>query len=188
MHRGEKTYMRWKQARLIAIGAVLMAGTLSLFASVSFYPLRPDDAKAVYLIREEGGLHGDGIADDTEPIQQAIDKVQETTGQGIVFIPEGRYRLSKTVFVWPGIRLIGYGAQRPTFVLGKSTPGFQEGMGYMVMFTGNRGPANGALPRRPGRPARPVEGIVPENDRIQDANPGTFYSAMSNIDFVIEEG
>ena len=79
--------MRWKQARLIAIGAVLMAGTLSLFASVSFYPLRPDDAKAVYLIREEGGLHGDGIADDTEPIQQAIDKVQETTGQGIVFIP-----------------------------------------------------------------------------------------------------
>lgn len=176
---------RWLS--LIA-GIAVCCATAPLWSSTSYYPLRPDDSQAVYLVRNQGGLHGDGIGDDTEVIQQAINKVQETTQQGIVFIPEGRYRLSKTIFVWPGIRIIGYGANRPVFVLGRSTPGYQEGIGYMVMFTGNRPSANGPLPRRPGRPARPVPGIVPPNDRIQDANPGTFYSAMSNIDFEIEEG
>jgi sugar lactone lactonase YvrE len=171
----------------IAVLAV-MGVSLPLWASSSYYPLRPDDAKAVYLTRGQGDLHGDGAGDDTGAIQQAIDRVQETTGQGIVFVPEGRYRLSKTVFVWPGIRLIGYGANRPVFVLGKNTPGYQEGMGYMVMFTGNRPPANGELPRRQGRVSPPIPGIVPSNPRIADANPGTFYSAMSNIDFEIEDG
>jgi len=171
----------------IAVLAVIGVAA-HLWASSSYYSLRPDDAKAVYLTPGEGGLHGDGAGDDTAAIQQAIDKVQETTGQGIVFIPEGRYRLSKTVFVWPGIRLIGYGTNRPVFMLGKNTPGYQDGIGYMVMFTGNRPPANGELPRRQGRVSPPIPGIVPSNPRIADANPGTFYSAMSNIDFEIEDG
>jgi sugar lactone lactonase YvrE len=113
--------------------------------------------------------------------------VQETTGQGIVFVPEGRYRISKTIFLWPGVRLIGWGAHRPAFVLGKNTPGYQEGMGYMLMFTGNR-PRSNAAPIRQGRPQPPVPGVVPLNPSIADANPGTFYSAVSNIDFDIEEG
>ena len=172
----------------LLVGAVLGGMAVpSHGASSSYYTLRPEDAKAVYLTRSDPSVHGDGVGDDSDVIQQAINKVQETTGQGILFIPEGRYRLSKTLFVWPGIRLIGYGAHRPVFVLGKNTPGYQEGMGYMVMFTGGR-PTGGALPRRPGRPARPVVGIVPPNDKIPDANPGTFYSAMSNIDFDIEDG
>ena len=158
----------------------------------SYYTQRPNDEKAVYLVKNEAGVHGDGVGDDSDAIQQAIDKVQETTVQGIVFIPEGRYRISRTIFVWPGIRLIGYGAQRPTFVLGKDTPGYQSGIGYMVMFTGAR-PRNAATPagaatRRMRGPSTPLPGIVPLNPRIQDANPGTFYSAMSNIDFEIEDG
>jgi sugar lactone lactonase YvrE len=172
----------------LLVGAVLGGAAVPLHgASSSYYTLRPDDAKAVYLTRNDPSVHGDGVGDDSDVIQQAINKVQETTGQGILIIPEGRYRLSKTLFVWPGIRLIGYGAHRPVFVLAKDTPGYQEGMGYMVMFTGGR-PTGGALSRRPGRLARPVVGIVPPNDKIPDANPGTFYSAMSNIDFDIEDG
>src|SRR3984885_2704937 len=172
----------------LLVGAVLGGEAVPLHgASSSYYTLRPEDAKAVYLTRNDPSVHGDGVGDDSDVIQQAINKVQETTGQGILFIPEGRYRLSKTLFVWPGIRLIGYGAHRPVFVLGKNTTGYQEGMGYMVMFTGGR-PTGGALPRRPGRPALPVVGIVPPNDKIPDANPGTFYSAMSNIDFEIQDG
>src|SRR5216684_1390672 len=155
-------------------------------ASSSYYTQRLDDPKALYLERNDPGVHRDGIGDATRAIQQAIDKVQETAGQGIVLIPEGRYRLSGTVFVWPGIRLIGYGRHRPVFVLGRATPGFQEGMSYMVMFTGNRA-ANGTL-TRPGNPAHPVAGVVPPNEKIVDANPGTFYSAMSNIDFEIQDG
>ena len=180
--------MSLKRWLCVIAGAAMVAAPFSSLAqSVSFYRLRLEDKKAVYLTRNEGGLHGDGVADDTDAIQAAINKVQETTGQGIVFVPEGRYRLSKTVFLWPGIRLIGWGAHRPVFALGKNTPGYQQGMGYMLMFTGGR-PRNNAAPIRQGRPQRPIEGVVPLNPAIPDANPGTFYSAVSNIDFEIEDG
>jgi sugar lactone lactonase YvrE len=172
----------------VIAGTAMVAMPVSLMAqSTSFYKLRLDDKTAVYLTRNEGGLHGDGVEDDTDAIQQAINKVQETTGQGIVFVPEGRYRISKTIFLWPGVRLIGWGAHRPMFALGRNTPGYQLGMGYMLMFTGNR-PRDNAAPVRQGRPQRPVEGVVPLNPAIPDANPGTFYSAVNNIDFDIEEG
>ncbi len=136
--------------------------------AASYYTVRLDDPKAVYLTSENFPVRGDGIADDSDAIQQAIDKVQETTVQGIVFVPEGKYRLGKTIYVWPGIRLIGYGGRRPVFVLGENTPGFQEGAGkYMVYFTGGR--------HRPGQ-------------SVRDGNPGTFYSAMSNIDLEVRNG
>ncbi len=175
--------MRLKQLRWLIASVVFGLVTVPVWGA-SYYTLRPDDPAAVYLTRGSHGVHGDGIADDSNAIQQAIDKVQETTRQGIVFVPEGRYRISKTIFVWPGIRIIGYGANRPVFVLGKDTPGFQEGMGYMVMFTGGRPDPS----RRVSRRGRQVMGIVPPNDRIPDASPGTFYSAMSNIDFEIQDG
>src|SRR5882757_351945 len=173
----------------------LIAGILAAYLAVplwgaSYYTLRPDDPKALYLTRDDSGVHGDGVADDTEAIQNVIDKIQETTGQGILFLPEGRYRISKTIIVWPGIRLIGYGANRPVIVLGKETPGYKEGIGYMLLFAGGR--PTGSASNRAGQAGRmrrpPVTGIVPPNDTIPDANPGTFYSAMSNIDFEIQDG
>ncbi|MBV9405816.1 MAG: gluconolaconase, partial [Acidobacteriaceae bacterium] len=146
-----------------------------LFASFAFnsgaqsvYTSRPEDPHAVYLSAEEFGAHGDGVADDSLALQHAIDRVQETTHQGVVFIPEARYRLSRTVYVWAGIRLIGFGAKRPVFVLGQRTPGFQEGADrYMLWFTDERTP--------PGQP-------------IADASEFTFYSAVTNIDFELKEG
>ncbi|HUR21113.1 MAG TPA: glycosyl hydrolase family 28-related protein, partial [Vicinamibacterales bacterium] len=86
----------------------------------------------------------------------------------VVLIPAGRYRLAKTVYVWQGIRLLGYGATRPVFVLAKDTPGVQEGTGrYMVHFADNR--------PDPGGP-------------IVDATEFTFFSGMSNIDFELQDG
>jgi hypothetical protein len=32
-------------------------------------------------------------------------------------VPSGRYRLARTVYVWPGMRVIGYGVTRPVFLL-----------------------------------------------------------------------
>jgi sugar lactone lactonase YvrE len=134
----------------------------------SFYPVRPDDPRAVDFTREAFGAHADGAGDDSDALQRAIDKVQETTGAGVLLIPEGRYRLSKTVYVWQGIRLLGYGATRPVFVLARDTPGFQEGTGrYMVHFADNR--------PDPGAP-------------IVDATEFTFFSGMSNIDFELQDG
>ena len=133
----------------------------------SYYTVRLDDPKAIYLTREGFPVHGDGAGDDTEALQQAIDRVQETSGQGIVFVPEGRYRLSRTINVWPGIRLIGYGATRPVLVLGDNTPGYQDPdhEKLMVFFAGGR-----------------------RGGQIQDAGAGTFYSALSNIDLEIGAG
>jgi Pectate lyase superfamily protein/SMP-30/Gluconolactonase/LRE-like region len=145
----------------------------------SSYTSRPNDAKAVYLDTSGVFAYGDGKADDTDAVQQAINKVQETTNQGIVFIPSGRYRVSRTIYVWPGIRLIGFGVTRPVFVLAPNTPGFQQGPAYMVFFTGGRpkGFQNVGEPAG-GRP----------NTAPPDASPGTFYSAMSNIDIEVQEG
>ncbi|MDR3718681.1 MAG: glycosyl hydrolase family 28-related protein [Bryobacteraceae bacterium] len=162
--------------RSTLIGALTLVMTLAVPARpASYYTLRLDDPKAVYLTRENFSVHGDGVADDTDGIQQAINKVQETTGQGIVFMPEGHYRIGKTIYIWPGIRLIGVGAARPVLVLGENTPGFQDESQekQMIFFAGGR-PGSGRW--------------APSNRPVPDASPGTFYSALSNIDIEIKDG
>ena len=159
----------------------LLASAIALPAA-SYYTVRLDDPKAVYLTR--------GAGDDSDAIQQAIDKVQETTGEGVVFVPEGRYRLTKTVYVWPAIRLIGYGTERPVFVLGENTPGYQDpgNENYMVFFSGGRGRqggrggASGRTRRRHGGRGGATAG------RPGDASPGTFYSALPTSTSRFEDG
>src|SRR5437868_2621672 len=146
--------------------AAMFYSVVPLFAT-SYYPARLNDAKAIYLTRDNFPVKGDGIADDSAVLQQAINKVQEKTNQGILFIPAGRYRLTRTIYIWPGIRLIGFGTTRPTFVLAAGTPGFQQGPTYMVFFAGARPRADTSPP---------------------DASPGTFYSAISNVDIEIQDG
>jgi len=149
---------------LIGVATALVA--MPLCAS-SYYILRPEDARAAYLTSPDFAVKGDGIADDSSALQQAIDRVQEKTNQGLLFIPSGRYRISRTIYIWPGIRLIGYGETRPVFVLAANTPGFQRDPAYMFFFAGSR-----------------PQGSEPP----PDASPGTFYSAISNVDFEIGEG
>ena len=139
----------------------------------SYYPQRLEDPRAVYVAGPSGG-------DDTAALQQAIDRVRETGGQGIVLLGSGRYRINDTLYVWPGIRVIGYGASRPVIVLSANTPAFQEPTRekVMVFFAGGR-PGSG---RSRSRDSEGVRSPVP------DANPGTFYSALSNTDIEIEDG
>ncbi len=145
------------------------ACAVSPVSAASVFTSRPDDPRAVYLEAPSFDARGDGIADDSAAIQAAID--QAAGGAGIVFIPSGRYRLTRTVFVWSGVRVYGYGATRPVFVLGANTPGYQKDIGLMVMFSGSRprqaggrGPAGGGAPRGgeavPGRGA-PLPGGAP---------------------------
>jgi len=154
----------------VLLAIVSIAGSAS---AQSFYTTRLDDPRAVHA--DTIGARGDGVTDDTAALQAAIDRVQETLGQGIVFVPPGRYRITRTLVVWPSVRLIGYGAHRPVFVLTDRAPGYGDEAAptYVVFFAGNR-----PRPAAPGAaPARPP-----------DANPGTFYSAMTNIDVHIGEG
>src|ERR1700692_3608816 len=139
----------------------------------SFYPVRLEDKAAVYLSNDRFGTRGDGVADDTAALQKAIDTVADTTRQGIVFIPQGHYRLTRTLYVWPGVRLIGYGTQRPEFVLAANIPGFQTGPSYMVLFAGGRmgERRRGGLQRPAGAapvPALPFPGTVPAETGLVD--------------------
>ncbi len=120
-------------------------------------------------------------------MQAAIDRAAEK-GEGIVFVPSGRYRVTRTIYVWPAVRVIGYGATRPVFVLADNTPGYQQGLGYMFLFAGGKPEKVARMDFATGRPAEPIAGTVPPDASIPDANPGTFYSAMSNVDFEIGKG
>src|SRR6202789_2339414 len=170
----------------LAVLAVLLLCRACLAASV--YPDRLDDPAAVYLTAGEFGVHGDGVEDDSAAVQAAIDKLQTSKGEGIVFIPQGRYRLSRTIYLWPGVRVIGYGKERPVFVLGANTPGYQDGIAYMFFFAGAR-PRPAGSGTRSGFHFPPTpRGVVPSGHSVPDANPGTFYSAVSNVDFEIGPG
>jgi hypothetical protein len=166
--------------------ALLFCAAISAGAA-SYYPLRPEDPKAVYLTSDKFPVHGDGTADDSAAIQAAIDRAAEH-GEGIVLVPSGRYRLTRTIYVWPSVRLIGFGKTRPVFVLPDNTPGYQQGLGYMFLFAGGKPRKQPRIDFATGRPAEPIVGTVPPDASIPDANPGTFYSAMSNVDFEIGKG
>jgi len=168
---------------MIVLGIVLLGSGLPSRGQ-SFYPARPNDPKAVYLTQNQFPVRGDGNADDSAAIQAAVDRVQETTGEGILFVPDGRYRVTRTIYVWPGVRLIGYGERRPVFVLSNGTPGFQQGIGCMFFFVGRR-LTGAASPGTDFGVPEPPPGTVPPNRNVVDAGNSTFYSAMSNIDFEI---
>ena len=164
------------------LAAILIPLAVSVSSASSEYTLRPADAKAVYLTPKEFSVHPDGSADDSAAIQQAINQVEESHRQGILFVPEGRYRISRTIYVWPGIRVIGYGQNRPVFFLAPNSASFQTGPAYMVFFTGARPPAF--------RGKTDFTDVSADGKKLTppDANPGTFYSAMSNIDIEIQDG
>jgi hypothetical protein len=158
-----------------------LAMTAPVWAGPSAYLTAPPDPKAVTV-----KATGDGVADDTAAIQQALDAASNRGAGGIVFLPSGRYRITRTLYVWLGVRFLGVGPTRPVLLLAERTPGFQDGVKNMVIFAG-RGvePPPAAFARKP---PFPPPGSVPFNDEIADANPGTFYSAMGNIDIAIGPG
>jgi sugar lactone lactonase YvrE len=168
-------------------GIVVLLGLVLPLHAQSVYTTRLEDPQAIYV----GSAHFpiDSSGDDSTVIQAAIDAAEAEHVEGIVFVPEGRYRITRTIYVWPGVRIIGYGAHRPVFVLPDNTPGYQKNLGYMFLFAGARPDTTHAqfhFPSRPDQPATP--GTVPPNNTIPDANPGTFYSAMSNVDFDLGSG
>ena len=78
---------------------------------------RPDDPAATYV-----EAPGSGAGDHTALLQAALDRAAANPNGGIVFVPSGRYTVTRTLLVWRGVRVIGYGATRPVFVLPEQTP------------------------------------------------------------------
>jgi len=154
----------------------------------SVFTSRPDDSAAVYAAAPDFAVRADGVADDSAGLQAAIDKAASSFAGGIVLLPSGRYRLTRTIYVWSGVRVIGFGTTRPVLVLGDDTPGFQKGIGLMVLFSAGRPAAAGRGGGGRGRVPFPPPGTVPPNENVPDANQGTFYSSMMNVDFEIGSG
>ena len=88
-------------------------------AGRSVYTQRIDDIEAVYFTPENFPIKPDGKTDISEQLQSVIYQLKKEKNFGIVFIPEGNYLISKTIYVPAAIRLIGYGKRRPLIILKK---------------------------------------------------------------------
>lgn len=168
--RLQTTGLLW--AAWVMTACFVLAG--QAIASPSAFIVPPPDPSAITVAGR-----GDGAADDSKAIQDAIDKAAKPGG-GLVYLPSGRYRITRTIYLWPGVRIFGTGGTRPVLVLKDRTPGFQRGIAHMVVFAG--------APRLPKAVPFPPPGTVPFDSHILDGHQGTFYSAMSNIDVEIGEG
>ncbi|MBW8734125.1 MAG: SMP-30/gluconolactonase/LRE family protein [Asticcacaulis sp.] len=160
---------------------------LGLLAAVVAIPAGAATSQSVYLKAPDDPLAvtvkavGDGKADDTAAIQATIDQASNKGAGGIVFLPSGRYRITRSLLVRLAVRIYGVGPTRPVLVLAPNTPGFQKGVATMVVFTGGDQYDVGKVPV-------PVASAVPFSDKNRDANSATFYSALSNVDFEIGDG
>ncbi|WP_426667490.1 glycosyl hydrolase family 28-related protein [Mucilaginibacter sp. McL0603] len=159
---------------IFSIGQSKSRGFNTKENGTSFYQKHLQDDDAVYFTADKYSIKSDGSADVSDVLQQAINDLKTSHNFGILFIPEGTYLISKTIYVPQAIRLIGYGKKRPVIVLAKNSPGYQtpdstdKGKAkYMFWFTSS---------------------IPQAGKRINDAGAGTFYSAMSNINLQIEDG
>ena len=149
MHMGETMRFGLLLASLLAVTTSPIALAAPTAASMSALPTRPDDP-AAKIVKGKG----DGRADDTAAIQQALDTARDKTGHGLVFLPSGRYRITRTLIVPIGVRVFGTGPTRPVIVLAPNTPGVQQGVSTKIVFTGGDQYNGGDVPV-------PVPGVVP---------------------------
>ncbi|MBQ4540954.1 MAG: SMP-30/gluconolactonase/LRE family protein [Alistipes sp.] len=145
-----------------------LAFVCSAFAQgESVYTERFADPNALFFTPEAFGFEAGTKADVSDALQEAINRVKQEKNFGTLYIPEGKYYISKTIYVPGAVRLIGYGKERPEFILAKNSPAFQSEECWMFWFTG---------------------GLVTADRAPSDAGAGTFYSGVSNINFRIEKG
>ena len=163
-------------ARWLLGAAVLLLSTPASAKTTSVYLTAPADPRAITV-----KAVGDGRADDSVAIQQAIDAAAAGGHGGVVFLPSGRYRISRTIFVRSAVRIFGVGPTRPEIVLGDNSAGYASGVAAMVAFTGED-------QYRVGKAPVPPRTSVPFDPAIFDATSSTFYSALSNVDFRIGAG
>lgn len=165
----------------------------------SVYRKQFDDEMGIFFTEEEFPELRDSRGDVSGVLTKAIQRLTDEQRYGILYIPEGEYRIRHTVLIPRAVRLIGYGESRPVFVLPAGTEGFEgqpDGTDALGCAAGQESPMEQENPM-----ARYLEGYPGANymfwfigdsdltaETVRDADAGTFYSALSNIDFRIEDG
>lgn len=154
------------------------------YGKESVYQEKFKDPTGIFFTQETFPELASAEEDVSGILQTAIDRLIEEQRYGILYIPEGKYPLRHTVKIPPAVRLIGYGKKRPVFVLPADTEG------YDGKAAGKQDTMSAFLEGYPG--AQYMFWFIGEADtkkeNPKDANPATFYSAISNIDFKIEAG
>lgn len=155
------------------------------YGKQSVYEEKFDDQSGLFFTPEEFPELAACSGDVTVILQNAINRLIKEQSYGILYIPEGEYKLTDTVKIPPSVRLIGYGQNRPVFVLPPNTPGYNDLDKPM-----DTDPRKAYMKGYPG--AKYMFWFIGETDTAKeepkDASAATFYSAISNIDFRIEEG
>jgi hypothetical protein len=162
---------------VLLLGGILLGQTDDVLAQEtigspgsSVYAAVPPDDSGILIARAPNfPLKGDGVTDDTGALHAAIAAAQKQ-GRTTIFLPEGTYRVSDTIRLSKGFRLIGYGMKRPTLVVAQNTPGWNRAeKKYVVRFDFQEG--------RRGNDTF-YSGLVNVNIEIQAGNPagiGIFY-------------
>ena len=149
----------------LALAAILLP--LTARAGESVYTLPFDDPQGVFFTPDAFGIRADGKADVSEALQEALNRISRERGFGTLYLPEGKYRISRTIYIPAAIRLIGYGKNRPEIILTDKSQGFDGAPKPMIWLTG---------------------GVVTDPERVPDGSAGTFYSGISNVDIRIGKG
>lgn len=156
-----------KTQRLFLFAAMLLTAISLNATNVSAYKQKVNDDEAFYFSSQYYNIKSDGKTDVSDELQKAINQVKKEKNFGILFIPQGKYLISKTIYIPNAVRVIGYGNERPEFILAANSKGFADSEKYMFYFT---------------------SGLVEGDAQPQDAHAGTFYSAISNVNFRILDG
>lgn len=164
---------------------------------------------------DDYGAVGDGVTDDSEAIQQALDAGYDGvwSNPSVVCFSAGRtYRISHQLVMWAGMRITTEANNPATILLSAHTPGFQDPNHVRYMLRSRLSSARPECPENPepfprdpnayyGAQGRPYPGWPwkwPEQyDSAQDdankVHPGygpgnNFYSQVRNLHFKVEHG
>ncbi|HEY3415960.1 MAG TPA: glycosyl hydrolase family 28-related protein, partial [Armatimonadota bacterium] len=131
-----------------------------------------------YKVVTDFGAVGDGLADDTDAIQAAIDYHAGSRGDkhaGIVFFPAGTYRITRPVLLWKGMHLLGHPDHQATLLLSAETPGYANADAPCPMLQLTCG----------------TDQDVDDHTHYPRGHGSlnwVFHTALRHLDFVVEEG
>lgn len=151
---------------------------------ISVYQQKFNDEEGIFFTPEEFPEILEHPEDVSPVLMKALAKLVKEQHYGILYIPEGEYRIRHTILIPRAVRLIGYGKKRPVFILPEGTEGFE---GENLPDTDQTQPANDGGYPGAGYMFWFIGDTELEAEEIKDANAGTFYSALTNIDFKIEQ-